>query len=190
MSAPARKRYRKRRFPVDNVRRFLEPGPVVLLATAWKGQANVMTLGWHMVMGFDPSLIACYIWDANHSFELARRSRQCVINLPTSELLDAVIGIGNCSGTQVDKFEKFGLAIARGHRLDAPVIEQCYASFECRLYDASQISRHGLFIWQVVYAQVATSPKYPETVHYRGDGVFMISGRNVSRRSGFLREKL
>jgi len=28
---------------------------------------------------------------------------------------------------------------------------------------------------------VATSPAYPRTIHYRGDGVFMISGENTSR---------
>ncbi len=42
-----------------------------------------MTMGWHMVMGEEPSLIGCYIWEADHSFEMIRRSRQCVINVPT-----------------------------------------------------------------------------------------------------------
>jgi hypothetical protein len=27
----------------------------------------------------------------------------------------------------------------------------------------------------------ATSPNYPKTIHYRGDGEFMISGANTSR---------
>jgi hypothetical protein len=29
-----------------------------------------MIMGWHMVMEFEPSLIGCYIWDANHSFRI------------------------------------------------------------------------------------------------------------------------
>ena len=37
----------------------------------------------------------------------------------------------------------------------------------------------------VVKAHVATLARYPETVHYRGDGVFMVSGRNVSYRRRF-----
>ena len=65
-----------------------------------------------------------------------------------------------------------------------------YANFECRLYDGSQISKHGLFICEVVKAHVATSPKYPETVHYRGEGVFINSSRNVSRRSQFKAQNL
>ena len=69
------KNFHKRDFPTDQVRRFLEPGPVVLVSSAWKGERNVMTMGWHMMMGFDPSLFACYIWEENHSFELIRRSK-------------------------------------------------------------------------------------------------------------------
>jgi len=49
---------------------------------------------------------------------------------------------------------------------------------------------HLSHIWEVVKAHVAISPKYPETVHYRGEGVFMISGRNISRRSQFKAQNL
>jgi flavin reductase (DIM6/NTAB) family NADH-FMN oxidoreductase RutF len=175
------KTYRKTNFPVDEVRRYLEPGPIVLVSSTWKGKSNIMTMGWHMIMGFSPSLFGCYIWDQNHSFEMIRASRQCVINVPTSDLLKKVIGIGNCSGAEVDKFSKFGLTPVAATTVKAPLIQECYANFECQLFDASQVKKHSLFIWEVVKAHVATSPKYPETVHYRGDGVFMISGKNISR---------
>ena len=73
--------YDKQDFPVGKVRRFLEPGPIVLLSSV-DGQTNIMTMGWHMIMGFNPSLVGCYIWGQNHSYEMIRKSRQCVINLP------------------------------------------------------------------------------------------------------------
>lgn len=95
----------KEDFPVDQVRRFLEPGPVVLVSSAHAGARDIMTMGWHMVVEFSPSLLACVIANGNRSFELVRASRQCVINLPTEALLDTVVRIGNCSGTEVDKFE-------------------------------------------------------------------------------------
>jgi hypothetical protein len=37
----------------------------------------------------------------------------------------------------------------------------------------------------VVEAHVALAPKYPRTLHYRGDGVFMVSGRHISMRKKF-----
>ncbi len=48
------RRYRKQDVPLNQVRRFLEPGPVVLLGSAWKGQRDIMTMGWHMVLESRP----------------------------------------------------------------------------------------------------------------------------------------
>jgi flavin reductase (DIM6/NTAB) family NADH-FMN oxidoreductase RutF len=110
--------------------------------------------------------------------------------VPTHDLIDAVIGIGNCHGSEENKFEKFALTPVAASRVAAPLIAECYASFECELVDGSFIKKHGLFVFDVVRAHVASSPRYPQTVHYRGDGVFMISGRSVSYRRRFKPENL
>ena len=183
MKPAGTKHFRKKDFPPDKVRRFLEPGPIVLISSAHKAERNIMTLGWHMMMDFDR--VGCFIWDQNHSFELIRRSRQCVINVPTYDLIDAVIGIGNQHGPRPDKFDEFGLTPAKATKVTAPLIAECFANFECKLVDTSLIKQYSLFVFDVVKAHVATSPKYPTTVHYRGDGVFMVSGRNASYRRRF-----
>ena len=175
------KAYEKKDFPVSDIRRFLEPGPMVLVSSAWKGKANIMIMGWHMVMGFEPSRVACYIWSENHSFDMIRKSKQCVINIPTVDLAPKVVGIGNSSGRDTDKFAEFGLTPVQAARVKAPLIAECYANLECKLVDSSLISKYSLFVWEVVKAHVATSPKYPRTLHYRGDGVFMVSGVNTGR---------
>jgi flavin reductase (DIM6/NTAB) family NADH-FMN oxidoreductase RutF len=179
------KTYKKRDFSLTKIRRFLEPGPIVLVSSAHKGKRNIMTLGWHMMLGFEPALVGCYIWDQNHSFLLIRASGECVINVPTFDQVEAVIEVGNSHGQDVDKFEEFGLTPKKATKVAAPLIAECYANFECKLIDTSRINRYGLFVFEVVKAHVATAPRYPETIHYRGDGVFMVSGRNVSYRSRF-----
>jgi flavin reductase (DIM6/NTAB) family NADH-FMN oxidoreductase RutF len=173
--------YTKKDFPVSNVRRFLEPGPIILVSSAHKSETNIMTMGWHMIMGFTPSLVGCYVWSANHSFEMIRASKQCVINLPTEDIAAKVVKIGNSSGSDIDKFAEFGLTAKPATDVRAPLIDECYANFECKLVDSSLIRKYSLFVFEVVKAHVATSPKYPKTIHYRGDGEFMISGANTSR---------
>jgi len=175
------KRYVKKDFPVSEVRRFLEPGPIVLVSSQWKGESNIMTMGWHLIMEFEPSLIGCYIWNANHSFSMVRQSKECVINIPTVELATQVVRIGNCSGRDVSKFEAFKLSPIKGEKVDAPLIKECYANLECKLIDSSLIKKYSLFILEVVKAHVAISPKFPKTIHYRGDGLFMISGPTTSK---------
>src|SRR4051794_33171944 len=97
-SARQMRTYRKKSFPLTKIRRFLEPGPIVLISSAHRGERNIMTLGWHMMLGFEPAMVGCFIWDENHSFDLIRRSKQCVINVPTYDMIETVIAIGNLHG--------------------------------------------------------------------------------------------
>jgi flavin reductase (DIM6/NTAB) family NADH-FMN oxidoreductase RutF len=182
--------HKKRDFPVSQVRRFMEPGPVVLVSSASDREKNIMTLGWHMVLGFSPSLIGCYIWDRNHSFGLIRRSKQCVINIPTVELAGKAVGIGNCSGAHTDKFAEFGLTPVAAEEVSAPLVAECHANLECRLADASLIRRYSLFVFEVVKAHAPASPRHPETIHYRGEGAFMVAGKSLNLRRLFKEQNL
>lgn len=184
------KNYAKHDFPVSDIRRFLEPGPVLLVSSAWQGEADIMTMGWHMVMEFTPSLVGCIISSANHSHGLIRHSGECVLNLPTSDLVDQVVAVGNSSGADTNKFSAFGLTPAKAEHVGAPLIVECYANFECKLADVKNNPRGSLFVFECIKAHVAASPKLPETLHYRGDGQFMVSGRTISRRGQFKPEML
>lgn len=179
------KRYSKKDFPVSGIRRFLEPGPVVLVSSRAGGQNNIMTMGWHTVIEFSPSLVACLISSGNHSHRMIRNSGACVINVPELPLAATVAQIGNCSGAQVDKFRKFKLTADKAEEVDAPLIRECYANFECRLHEGALIDKYDLFIFEVVKAHAPARPKYPKTVHYRGEGRFMVSGRALDLRRHF-----
>ena len=174
-------RPRKRDFPVSDVRRFLEPGPIVLVSSAWNGKTNIMTLGWHMILGMEPSLIGCFIWSEDYSRHMIRKSKECVINVPTEDMAIKVVDIGNSSGRDIDKFSEFKLTARPAAKVAAPLIEECFANFECKLVDTSLIRKYSLFVFEVVKAHVSVSPEYPRTIHYRGDGVFMLSGGNTGK---------
>ena len=73
---------RKLDFPVNEVRRYLEPGPIVLVSSRRDDETNIMTLGWHTVLEFSPSLVGLMISSGNHSFPMIRDSRECVSTCP------------------------------------------------------------------------------------------------------------
>lgn len=175
----SKKNYRKKDFPVSDIRRFLEPGPIVLVSSQWKGQHNIMTMGWHTMMEFTPALIGCLISSADYSFEMIRKSKECVINIPTADMLLAIVGIGTTTGAEIDKFREFKLTAQKATKVKAPLIKECYANFECKLVDTTLVSKYNFFILKAVKAHVASSPAYPTTVHYHGKGVFMVSGKRV-----------
>ena len=182
--------YRKFDFPVSKVRRYLEPGPVVLVSSAYKGENNIMTMGWHTIMEFSPSLIGCMITAANHSYEMIRKSKECVINIPELHLAETVASIGNCTGAEVDKFEEFGLTAQPATKVGAPLIKECFANIECEVVDSRLLKKYNFFILEVVKAHVPKTPKYPRTIHYRGDGIFMVSGETLNLKKYFLPQNL
>jgi len=184
------RKVKKNDFPVERVRRYLEPGPVVLVSSRHAGRYNLMTLGWHCVLEFSPSLVGCLISSANHSFVMIRASGECVINLPTTALTGAVVDIGNCSGATVDKFARFSLTAEAAERVSAPLVAEAHACFECRLHDDALVERLNFFVFEVVKAHVAPRPAQPETLHYQGEGRFMLSGRVIDLSSRFRPEML
>jgi flavin reductase (DIM6/NTAB) family NADH-FMN oxidoreductase RutF len=72
----------------------------------------------------------------------------------------------------------------------APLVAECYASLECRLADARLVRKYDFFVFEVVEAYAATSPRCPRTIHYRGDGVFMLSGENTGRYRRLFRPEM
>ncbi len=177
--------YKKKNLPVDEIRKLLEPGPIVLVSSQLNGKTNIMTMGWYVVMGFSPSLIGCYIWTKDYSHELIKKSKECVINVPTVELLETAIGIGCESGEHINKFGKYNLTKGKASKVQAPLIKECFANIECKLYETKMIKEYNLFIFEVVKAHIAISPKYPKTFHYMGEGEFMLSGKHVNLRKKF-----
>ena len=173
----------KRDYPLARVYGLLEPGPVVLVTTARKGRANIMTMSWHTMMEFEPPLVGCVISGGNASFASLRATRECAINIPTLELAQQVVGVGNCSGRGVDKFARFGLTPVAGAQIEAPLIKECYASLECRVADTRLVNRYNFFVLEVVKAWVDTAVKQPQTLHHRGNGVFAVAGETVRLRS-------
>jgi flavin reductase (DIM6/NTAB) family NADH-FMN oxidoreductase RutF len=174
---------RKRALALSKVYRLLEPGPVLLLTTSHKGAANVMTMSWHTMMEFEPPLVGCVVSNNDFSFTALNATRQCALNIPTVELAAQVVGCGNASGAQVDKFAKFGLTQAPASLIRAPLIAECYANLECRVVDTHLKNRYGFFVLEVVQAWTTPSVKAPRTLHHRGYGTFMVAGETIKLAS-------
>ena len=74
-----------KKLPLSKVYQLLEPGPVVLLTTARKGRANVMTMSWHMMVEFEPPLVACVVSSAQLQLLRLAGDRECVIAIPAPQ---------------------------------------------------------------------------------------------------------
>ena len=172
-----------RKFPLSKVYQLLEPGPVVLLTTAHKGRANVMTMSWHMMIDFEPPMVACVVSDANFSFAALRATKECVIAIPARGLAAKVVKVGNASGRDVDKFAAFGLTPMPATRVAAPLIGECFANLECKVRDTGLAARRNIFILEVLAAWIDPAQKRPKTLHHCGYGRFVVDGPTIRLKS-------
>jgi flavin reductase (DIM6/NTAB) family NADH-FMN oxidoreductase RutF len=168
---------RFKQLSLSRVYQLIEPGPVVLLTTALKGRANVMTMSWHMMLDFEPPLIACIVSNRNHSFSALKKTKECVIAIPAVKLAAKVVKVGNCSGRSVDKFGKFRLTPMPAAQVAAPLIGECFANLECRVVDTVLVTRYNLFVLEAVGAWRDSREKNPRMIHHQGYGKFAVDGK-------------
>jgi len=168
-----------RKLPISKAFTLLEPGPVVFVTTHDGSRDNVMTISWTMVMDFTPQFaITTGPW--NYSYAALLKTRECVIAIPTVEMLDKVVGVGTCSGADTDKFSTFGLTPVQGKQVKAPLIKECLANIECRVVDV--VKKHNIVVLEGVAAYVDPSRKEKRTLHAVGDGTFIVDGRKLDRK--------
>ncbi len=168
-----------KKLPLNMAFTLLEPGPVVLITTHDGRRPNVMTISWTMVVDFTP-VFAITTGPWNTSYAALRRHRECVIAIPAADLIDQVVGIGTCSGTDTDKFERFGLTAQPGQQVRAPLIKECLANIECRVVDI--VRKHNIVVLEGVAAWMDTTRRERRMLHAVGDGTFIADGRRFDRR--------
>jgi flavin reductase (DIM6/NTAB) family NADH-FMN oxidoreductase RutF len=166
----------KKQISRSEVYTFIEPGPVVMVTTKLHEKMNVMSMSWHMMVEFTPPLIACIISDQNYTFEIIKKTKECVINIPTKEMVKKVIEVGNVSGRKVDKFKKFKLLTEKASLVKAPLLSDCYVSLECKVIDTKMATKYNLFLLEVVKAWMRPSKTKPRMIHHAGYGKFIVDG--------------
>ena len=158
---------------------LMESGPVILVTTHDGQKDNIMTISWTMVLDFTP-VFAITTGGWNHSFVALQKNKECVIAIPTVDMLDAVVGIGTCSGKDTDKFAKFNLTPVPGKVVRPPLIKECLANIECKVIDF--VEKHNIIVLEAVAAYIDTARKEKRMVHAVGDGTFIVDGRKIDRR--------
>lgn len=142
-----------------------------------------MTMSWHTMMEFESPLVGCVISNSNYSFGLLRATNACVLNIPTVEIAEKVVGCGKTSGADIDKFATFGLAPVPAARVRAPLIDECFAHLECRVADTAMVERYCFFVLEVIQAWLDPAEKMARTLHHRGNGNFMAAAATIKLKS-------
>ena len=167
---------------------FIEPGPVVLVSSynLETQQPNLMTISWTIALDFNHHIALCTgPW--NYSFDLIMKTKECVVAIPPASMAETVIKIGDISGKDCDKFEKFGIKQLEAEKTDAPLIDGCVANLECKVVDF--VKKYGLIILEVVNVWENEELKDEKLFHAYGDGKFVKDGEKMDLRK-FMADKI
>ena len=167
---------------------FIEPGPVVLVSSynLETQQPNLMTISWTIALDFNHHIALCTgPW--NYSFDLIMKTKECVVAIPPASLAETVVKIGDISGKDCDKFEKFGIKQLEAEKTDAPLIDGCVANLECKVVDF--VKKYGLIILEVVNVWENEELKDEKLFHAYGDGKFVNDGEKMDLRK-FMADKI
>ncbi len=168
-------------FYLNATHMLLEPGPVVLVTTAYQGKYNIMALSFlTMLEQNQPFLLALVMGPWDYSYSALQKTGECVISIPTVDMASTVVEIGNCSGSDIDKFKKFNLTPLPAKEIKAPLISECLANIECQVTDTSLVKKYGLFILQTVNVWTDPDRKERRMLHHKGDGTFVVDGETIN----------
>lgn len=168
-------------YPLDRVHRLIEPGPVIMVSTSDGRRANLMTSGFTMPVAHG-ALIGLVLGPWDHSYEALRTTGECVIAIPSIDLAERVVDVGNTSGREVDKWRDFGFTPVPGAAVRAPLVAECFANIECTVADDRLVDDYSLWILRGERAWFDAAKRGAGEFHHRGDGTFSANGSTVDLR--------
>lgn len=170
--------------PLAQVYQFIEPGPVVLLATQRPGhKPNIMPVTWHLMLEFEPPLIGCVVAEANFSHAILRETGEAVLSVPPATLAETVAAVGNCTGHDTDKFGVYPLTPLPAKLVGPPLLGEAIVNLECRVRDTSAVAAYNMFVLEVVQAWINPHRAEAPTLHHRGYGTFAVDGEIIRTKS-------
>src|SRR5512143_394600 len=138
---------------ITTAHRLLHPMHTVRVSCDGKaGKPNVTTLAWAMPTSNDPPLLVISLSPKRHSHTLIAESGEFIVNIPTLELLQAVVACGSFTGRSFDKFKKANLTPMPAKKVRAPAIRECIAHLECEVEDQLTTGDHTIFVGRILEA--------------------------------------
>jgi flavin reductase (DIM6/NTAB) family NADH-FMN oxidoreductase RutF len=107
-------------------------------------------VSWAGVACTDPPMVTISLRQSRHSHAIVLKTKEFVVNIPTSNQREAVEMCGTSSGRDIDKFTATGLARLPSSVVAAPLIAECPINLECKVRHVLPLGSHDLFVAEIV----------------------------------------
>lgn len=179
----------RRSVPLSVAYRLIGPGPLVLVSSLFNKRAGLTPIAWHMPVSDDPPIVALEIWEGHFIYKAILKTRDFVINIPSSDMAETVRGLGSVSGSKIDKFERFGLDKEASKKIRSPRLKSAIGILECRLRpERSLLKKYNVVLGDVVYAEAESGmfkdrwlpeKSGPRMIHHLGGKIFSVPDKRI-----------
>jgi len=118
---------------------------IVVTAQA-KGKRNAMAVARHTTVSTTPPTFGVSLQSEAFTYELIAESKEFGVNFLPFEEAELVDAIGSSKGREIDKFQKFNIAVDKAVKTAVPILKAAYATYECKVIDDRG---YGSFRWVV-----------------------------------------
>ena len=137
---------------------MLNPVPVVLIASKNnEGLSNIFTVAWAGTICTNPPMISISIRKNRLSYEYINETKEFTLNMPSYSLVKQTDFCGVTSGRDVDKIKEMKFTMKDSVNINAPYIDECSISLECKVKQIVELGTHDLFMAEVLSSHVDNS---------------------------------
>lgn len=134
---------------LENLNHFY-PAVAAVVSVQGGERPNALACAWHSALSFRPPLYGVLIAPKRFSYDLIVAAGAFAVNFLPFEKAEKIAGVGRNSGRDLDKFSAFDLKTEPLPDALAPVLQDAYAAYECRLVERHVCGDHDLFVGEIV----------------------------------------
>lgn len=174
---------------LDFATRLINHGPIVMVSSLYDDKIDVTPVAWHMPVQKKPPMVVLEIGESHFIYECILKTGDFAINVPPVSFVEDVVKCGSVSGRDVDKIERFKLAVVPSQKIKSPALKEALAILECALIsDEHLLKEYNMVLGEVKYAEAEESAfkehwifdtDEAKTVHHLGNKTFCVPGGEI-----------
>ncbi|MFA5375364.1 MAG: flavin reductase family protein [Dehalococcoidia bacterium] len=126
------------------------PSHAAVITAQFEGKKGIMAAAWHAPISRTPPLFGISLAPKRYTYKLIEKAKEFAINFLSFDKAELLVSVGSVSGAEVDKYKKFGIKTEKPIKTTAPILNDAYATYECRLIDSRKCGDHIWIIGKVV----------------------------------------
>ncbi len=130
------------------------PNLIIIVGVESNGKKTVMPVAWSTSLSYSPFLYGISIGLDRHTHKLLSDADSFTVNFIDFRHASTIRSWGRSSGSEIDKIKEFNIQIRPAEKINAPLLDLAYCTFECVKKEQILLGDHTLFIGKVVLIHI------------------------------------